>query len=245
MNRPPASRENIPIIDLHLCRYQPAWDRQVQVHEKVLQGEWPDGALIFVEHPPVVTFGRRPGSADHLLADPATLDSRGVEVVQSDRGGDITFHGPGQLVAYPIIPLRRYGLGLLEYMRLLEQIVINTLEPFGIRGCRDSCATGVWVDVAGPSKIAQPDLVPAGQCVSQRANLQKVCAMGVKLRRWISLHGLALNVTTDLAYFDLINPCGLSRPVTSMRSLLGAQCPSIDAVKSRMMEEFWRQFHGD
>lgn len=245
MNYPPADAEGIPILDLQLCRYQTAWDRQLKVHEKVLHGELPNGVIILVEHPPVVTFGRRPGSADHLLADQATLEIRGVEVVQSDRGGDITFHGPGQLVVYPIIPLRHYGLGLLEYMRLLEQIVIDTLEPFGICGCRDSCATGVWVHVAGRNKDTLPSLGAAGHCANQRANLQKICAMGVKLRRWTSLHGLALNVTTDLAYFDLINPCGLSRPVTSMHALLGTHCPSMETVKSRMAREFLRQLRSD
>jgi len=244
MNQLSANPQDLPIIDLQVCRYRMAWDRQLDIHNKVLQGEYPRGAVILVEHPPVVTFGRRPGSADHLLADSATLESRGVEVVASDRGGDITFHGPGQLVVYPIIPLRQYELGLLEYMRWLEQIIINSLVHFGIAGCRDQCATGVWVDVPDGGDKFQPNIASLPSCTRSRSKLQKICAIGVKLRRWISLHGLALNVTTDLSYFDFINPCGLSRPVTSMQAILGTACPSMDAVKACVADEFLRQMRG-
>lgn len=234
----------LPVFDLAHCPYREAWDRQLSFHQRVLDGEFPDGLLILVEHPPVVTFGRRPGSADHLLVDPATLELRGIEVVQSDRGGDITFHGPGQLVVYPIIPLRRYNLGLLDYMRLLEQVVINAVAPFGIMGQRDSCATGVWINTAGSAAPA-PTGNAAAACHELHPHLKKLCAMGVKLRRWASLHGLALNVTTDLTYFDLINPCGLSRPVTSMQALLGDRCPSMVEVKQTLVAEFSRTLRGD
>lgn len=234
MNPPPGDYP-LPVIDLGLCKYKPAWDRQLEIHDEVLRGISPRGAIILVEHPPVITFGRRPGSADHLLVDAAALDARGIEVVQSDRGGDITFHGPGQLVAYPIIPLQRYHLGLLEYMRLLENAIIAAIEPFGISGCRDICATGVWVQ-DGPAAPTKQDL-NTGSCGVDISALKKICAIGVKLRRWISLHGVALNVTTDLAYFDLINPCGLSRPVTSMQKLLGSACPPMAAVKASVAEQ--------
>ena len=245
------STDTLPTVDLGHCAYREAWERQLAFHQRVLDGEFPRGLIILVEHPPVVTFGRRPGSADHLLADAITLSNRGVEVVQSDRGGDITFHGPGQLVVYPIIPLRRYNLGLLEYMRLLEQVVIDAVRPFGIKGVRDACATGVWVDTAEPRESTQSECspevsgAPMQHCEGRTPHLKKLCAMGVKLRRWISLHGLALNITTDLTYFDLINPCGLSRPVTSMRALLGERCPAMADVKREIITQFARNLRGD
>ncbi|HMD53231.1 MAG TPA: lipoyl(octanoyl) transferase LipB, partial [Phycisphaerae bacterium] len=183
-----------------------------------LENKYPAGVLLFVEHPPVITIGRRPGSEVHLLADAELLKTRGVSLIQSDRGGDVTFHGPGQLVAYPILPLNDYHMGLHDYMRFLEQSVIDGLYDFGIRGHREEGATGVWVD-------------------SHRDGLErraKICAFGVKLRKWISLHGLALNVTTDLSFFDLINPCGLGRPVTSLAIELGEKCPAMPEVKNAL-----------
>ena len=205
------------VIDAGLLAYRPAWDLQLQVLERVLSGELPAGALILVEHPPVITVGRREGAQTHLLASPKMLEHRGVELVETDRGGDITFHGPGQLVAYPIIPLNAYKLNLHAYLRLMEQAVIDTLAGFGVESHCDPMperATGVWVRTGG--------------------ELAKICAIGIKVRRWVSFHGLALNVTTDLSYFDLINPCGLSRPVTSVGKLLGPRTPPMDAVKSRL-----------
>ena len=209
---------NLQIIDAGLMPYRPAWDRQLDIHEKVLSDELADGALMLVEHPPVITFGRRQDSQKNLLATSALLQSRGVELVETDRGGDITFHGPGQLVAYPIIPLNRYQLNLHSYMRMLEEVVIQTIAPLGVTGARLQGATGVWVKT-GPT-------------------LAKVCAMGVKLRRWVTLHGLALNVTTDLTFFDLINPCGLGRPVTSLQKLLGERVPAMTEVKERLAGTF-------
>jgi len=156
------------------------------------------------------------------------LQMRGVEVVETDRGGDITFHGPGQLVAYPIIPLNAYQFNLHSYMRFLEDVVIETLADFGVEAMRDPAptpATGVWV--------REPP-TPGGR----ESRLAKICALGIKVRRWVSFHGLALNVTTDLSYFDLINPCGLSRPVTSMKRVLGDRVPGMAAVKKAMCAKF-------
>lgn len=213
----------IPSFDLATLAYRPAWDRQLAVHGEVLAGRYSDGAILLVEHPPVITYGRRREAAGHLLASPEYLASRGVELVETDRGGDITFHGPGQIVAYPIIPLNRYDLNLHAYMRLMEQAVIQALAAYGIAGERSEGATGVWVHPAGAAESA------------------KVCAMGIKVRKWVTLHGLALNVTTDLSFFDLINPCGLGRPVTSMQKLLGERCPTMADVKQRLVGEFIRQ----
>jgi lipoate-protein ligase B len=183
----------------------------------VAAGVHAGGALVLVEHPAVITIGRRAGAEKHLLASPRMLAAQGVEVVETDRGGDITFHGPGQLVAYPIVPLNAYGLNLHAYMRLLEEAVMRTLAVFGIGGERSEGATGVWTKdpVAGRSADG----------------LAKICALGIKVRRWVSFHGIALNVSTHLPHFTLINPCGLSRPVTSMREVLGAATPSMEAVK--------------
>jgi len=207
--------------------YRPAWDAQLALHERVLNGELPDGAIMLVEHAPVITIGRRPGAEKHLLASQKLLESRGVEVVETDRGGDITFHGPGQLVAYPIIPLNRYNLNLHEYMRLIEQSVIDTLAHFGVHADRSPGATGVWVNGDDPRTNKPLDPLAA-----------KVCAIGVKLRRWVTFHGLALNVATDLAYFNMINPCGLSRPVTSLQRLLGDEAPALEVVKPVLVNAF-------
>jgi lipoyl(octanoyl) transferase len=219
--------EKLQILDLGRLAYRAAWDRQLEVHARVLSGELAAGAILLVEHPPVITIGRRANAAKNLLASPGFLASRGVEVVETDRGGDVTFHGPGQLVAYPILNLNAYRLNLHAYMRLLEEVVIATLGEFGIEAQRDSSptpATGVWVEMKpGP--------------------LSKICALGVKLRRWVTLHGLALNVTTDLSYFELINPCGLSRPVTSMERVLAASrrpTPGMQAVKDTLAATFQR-----
>ena len=206
----------LPVFDGGLVEYEAALEWQLDLHARVLQGQYPHGAMLLLEHPAVITIGRHPGAERHLLAASELLAARGVAVRDTDRGGDITFHGPGQLVAYPIIPLNVYGMGLHDYMRFLEQVVIDLLASFNVQGHRLEGATGVWVEGA------------------DRTARAKICAMGVKLRRWVSFHGLALNVTTDLSYFDLINPCGLGLPVTSLAKELGSACPEISLVKSRI-----------
>jgi lipoyl(octanoyl) transferase len=162
------------------------------------------GTLLLVEHDPVITISNRAGAADHLLASREHLHQLGIDVQPTDRGGDITYHGPGQLVAYPIVDLNLLGLRLHEYMRALESAVIDTCAHFGVPAQRDPGATGVWV----PGAMGAPSA--------------KVAAMGVRVRRWITLHGLAINVTTNLRHFDLIVPCGLvGRPVTSLHAQTG------------------------
>lgn len=201
------------ILDLGQLPYRDAWAIQESAHAEVLAG----GAerILFVEHPPVITFGRRPGVARNLIASDEQLAAMGVEVVQSDRGGDITFHGPGQIVAYPIVRLNDHRLSVGAYVHGLERAVIATLAEFGIQSAADSSAVGVWADDGGR---------PA-----------KICALGVRIKRGISLHGLALNVETNLAYFDLIVPCGIAdRAVTSMRKLLGEETPRMAAVKESL-----------
>ncbi len=180
--------------------------------------------LLLVEHARVITFGRRPGVAQHLIAGEGELAKLGVEVVQSDRGGDITFHGPGQLVAYPIVRLADRGLTVGEYVRKLENAVINALADFGIASQLDPKAIGVWV--------------------ARGEKLAKICALGVRIRRGVSMHGIALNVTTDLRYFNLIVPCGLSRPVTSMQEIMGAATPTMAVVKQAVAKAMLAVFAG-
>jgi lipoyl(octanoyl) transferase len=183
--------------------------------------------VFFVEHdPPVITVSRRKTARTHLTATPAELEAAGVDVAETDRGGDITYHGPGQLVVYPVLDLNRLGLRLHGYMRMLEQIVIDVLGRFDIVGERDDSATGVWVPPHASTDNGAPG-PPA-----------KICAMGVRISRWVTLHGLALNVTTNLDHFRLIVPCGLAgRPVTSMQQLLGDACPTMAQVRSAMREQ--------
>lgn len=206
------------VEDLGMMRYRDAWALQERMHAEVVDGA--EERILLVEHPPVITYGRRPGVERNVVAPPDELARRGVEVVPSDRGGDVTFHGPGQLVVYPIVRLNDHHLSVGGYVRALERAVIDALKLLGVAARKDSCAVGVWTE--GPPGSGM---------------LAKICAIGVRARRGVTLHGLALNVTTDLSYFDLIVPCGLvGRPVTSLRKLLGPRTPTIDAVKSAVAE---------
>ncbi len=214
-------------MDLGTVGYERALEIQRERQADLIEARGtPDGSLgtiYLVEHPPVITVTSRPGAADHVLADAKRLDAAGVQLHQTDRGGDVTYHGTGQIVAYPILDLERLSadgkpLGLHGYMRLLEQAVIDTLALWGVAGERDPSATGVWVSPGG----GQP---------------AKVAAMGVRVRKWVTMHGLALNVDPDLGHFQLIVPCGLAgRPVTSMRALLDEDCPGFEAVKSALAD---------
>jgi lipoate-protein ligase B len=224
---PSARADEFPMIqsmrvqDLGECAYREAWEFQERAHQQVMEGR--DETLFLVEHPPVITFGRRPGVGQHLLASEPYLAEMGVEVVQSDRGGDITFHGPGQIVAYPIVRLADHGLSVSGYVDCLEKIASATLGDFGVTAQADPNAIGVWADDHG--------------------TLAKVCAIGVRIRRGVSLHGLALNVTTDLRYFDLIVPCGLhGRKATSMQRILGQQCPPMESVKQSLIAHATKAF---
>ena len=199
-------------------------------HQSVVEAREAGGGpmwILQVEHePPVVTVTRRPGVAEHLLVDEARLNALGIELAETDRGGDITYHGPGQLVLYPILDLNRLGLRIHPYLRLLEEAVIRTLKVFGIRGERDPEATGVWVPAANSGELDR-----------------KICAMGVRLSRWCSMHGLALNVEPNLEHFQLIVPCGLSRPVTSLEQELGAKAPTLAVVREELTRQIIDLLH--
>lgn len=178
------------LLDLGLRSYREVWDLQHKVHERVRTGEDPE-TWIFVEHTPVVTLGRN-AKEENLLLSRDVLDARGVDVVQIERGGDVTYHGPGQLVVYPIRRLERFR-EVVPLVRALEGAVIDACAQFGIRSERWSEHAGVWV---GPNQI---------------------CAIGLAVRKMTSLHGIALNVSTELSYDRLINPCGLTdRGITSL-----------------------------
>jgi lipoyl(octanoyl) transferase len=179
--------------------------------------------LLFCEHPHVYTLGKS-GTAAHLLASEATLQAQGVSFYATNRGGDITYHGPGQLVVYPILDLENFFMDIHRYLRLLEEAVIVTLKDFGILGARIRGITGVWIDHED----------------SLRA--QKICAMGVRTSRWVTMHGLALNINTDLRYFNQIIPCGIQdKKVTSMAAVLGAQ-QDLQTVAQNLEQHMMRLF---
>lgn len=213
-----ASMTTVEVHDLQRMDYAGALDRQRREHAAVVEGRETrvPMRLLLVEHdPPVVTVSRRPGAGRHVIASDERLAELGVQKFETDRGGDVTWHGPGQLVAYPILDLHRLDLRIHGYMRFLEQVVIDTLAGWGVHGMRDESATGVWVGDGAPQR--------------------KICAMGVRISRWATLHGLALNVAPDLAQFGLIVPCGLvGRPVTSLAQELGARAPSMPEAKSAL-----------
>lgn len=196
------------VIDLGNVPYEPTWTAQRALAQARRDGGVPD-LLLLVEHPPTFTIGRS-GRPEHLLAGPEWLAALGATVHMVDRGGDITYHGPGQLVAYPILDLQPRGRDVHRYLRALEEAIIRTVADFGIVAHRLPPHTGVWV---GETKIA---------------------AIGVRVNRGVTLHGLALNVAPDLGHFDAIIPCGIrDKGVTSMRHLLG-HGPEMEAVADRL-----------
>ena len=177
--------------------------------------------LLFVEHDPVYTLGKS-GDFSNLLVSEAELGRKGAEFFKTNRGGDITYHGPGQLVAYPILDLDHFFTDVHKYLRFLEEAVIKTLAQWNIEATRSSGETGVWIDVGTPFA-------------------RKICAMGIRASRWVTMHGLALNVDTDLSFFELMIPCGIQgKGVTSMKRELGDNCPSLQEVQ----QVFLRQFMG-
>ena len=231
--------------DLGVLAYPPALALQRQLNQQVIDGHQPS-TILLVEHEPVITLTRRPAVRQHLLADEQQLASLGVAMHETDRGGDITYHGPGQLVVYPILKLADFNLNLSSYMRLLEQAVIDTVATMGITAHRECGATGVWVGAGpeacglrleGESDKTLVTLDPNRQSPTPNPRTAKLCAMGVRIRKNTTLHGLALNVDPDLSHFSLIVPCGLlGRPVTSLRQLLGDNCPTMQQVKQLLLQ---------
>jgi lipoyl(octanoyl) transferase len=201
--------------DLGRIGYVEALAIQKDFEAKRKAGLIPDQLLI-VEHPHVITMGRN-GHLENLLASADVLSRAGISFQHTDRGGDVTYHGPGQIVGYPIFDLREWKRDVVAYVRAVEQVIIDTLEQFGIEAGRVTGATGVWVDG------------------------KKVAAIGVHLSRWVTSHGFALNHTTDLSYFQYIVPCGLTKPVTSMREL--GSTVSRGEVTAALARHFAEQFN--
>lgn len=208
------------IVDLGLIDYGRAWELQRQLWSKRVEGELPD-LFLLLEHPHVITLGRR-GNRSFLIATPEELENAKIPIFHVERGGDVTYHGPGQIVGYPLFNLKEYGYRLVRYVDQLEEVILRVLQDFGIEGKRDALNRGVWVD------------------------REKIASIGVAIKRWVSFHGFALNYDTDLKYFDLIHPCGLKGiRMTSMGKVLGRKIPPKDLTEKicfRFKQVFEREW---
>lgn len=225
--------------DLGIMAYQEAWDYQEKLlkqnveiktrYQSALQRQQKSTTtnyLLFVEHPPVYTLGKT-GHEENVLLDEMEMQERGILFVKTNRGGDITFHGPEQIVGYPILDLEKFGTDIGKYLRNLEEIIIKTLAEYGIKGERSSGETGVWLD--------------AGLTGRER----KIAAFGVRCSRWITMHGFAFNVNTDLQYFDGIIPCGIkNKQVTSLARELGYSI-KLGEVKEKLKTHFEEVFEAE
>ena len=215
--------------------YKETWDYQTNIFTRLIDGKKqgnidgnsgqinPPGTLIFVEHPHVYTLGKN-GSENNLLLDLIQLKAKDASFYRIDRGGDITYHGPGQIVGYPIFDLDLIKVGLKEYIYRLEESIIRTVNEFGIEASRLEGGTGVWLDPEVPG------------------NARKICAIGVKASKYVTMHGFAFNVNTDLSYFNNINPCGFTdKGVTSLQKELGT-VQDIEDVKSKVKKHLQEVF---
>lgn len=221
--------KNVVLQDLGLRDYKKTWDFQEELFQETLaikiknrreetQKPTPNHFL-FVEHPHVYTLGKS-GDIDNLLVDEKVLAEKGATFYKINRGGDITYHGPGQIVGYPILDLDNFFTDIHKYLRLLEEMVILTLAEYGVKAERSKGETGVWLDVGTPFA-------------------RKICAMGVRASRWVTMHGFALNVNADLGYFDLMIPCGIrGKAVTSLNVELGKKEVDLNEVKQKLLRHF-------
>ncbi len=222
----------VHFTDLGLKEYKETWDYQEKLFNATQEIKQNTALtspllptpnyLIFCEHPHVFTLGKS-GSENNLLINLIQLKAKNATFFKTNRGGDITYHGPGQIVGYPILDLENFSLGIKSYIDHLEEVIMLTLKEFGITSNRLAGATGVWIDSNTPSA-------------------RKICAIGVRASRYITMHGFALNVNTDLSYFSHINPCGFTdKTVTSMQKELGRDI-SLDEVKKSLMNNFEKVF---
>ncbi|MGV8963746.1 MAG: lipoyl(octanoyl) transferase LipB [Candidatus Saccharimonadaceae bacterium] len=222
------SMNNITTEDLGIISYSEAWEYQQKLFNEAIAkktvGEKVENKLLFCEHPHVITLGKS-GHENNLLLSKENLIKKGVEYFQIDRGGDITYHGPGQLVVYPIFDLDSFKIGLKKYISLLEEIIIQLLDEQGIKSEQMEKGTGVWLDL-------------------DKSTARKICAIGVRSSRFVTMHGLALNINTDLAYFSLINPCGfIGKGVTSIQHELNGNFVDMKLIKDRVKELFIEIFN--
>lgn len=247
---PVMQKEEIKFKDLGVMDYQAAWDYQEQLLLKNVQAKamvWkvdpseiyngrrykdsrtiPETIhhLLFVEHPPVYTLGKS-GNKENVLIDDEGLKEKGIQFFNTNRGGDITYHGPGQVVGYPILDLEKFFTDIGKYLRSLEKVIILTLADYGVKGDRSTGETGVWIDPGVPGKE------------------RKICAIGVRCSRWITMHGFAFNVNTDLSYFNHIIPCGIvDKQVTSLEKEV-RQHVNMNEVKRRIKKNFEEVFDAD
>lgn len=222
--------------DLGNKDYKETWDYQESLFQSIIEVKQKNRAentqlptpnyFLFVEHPHVYTLGKS-GDISNLLIDEKTLEKKGAKFYKINRGGDITYHGPGQIVGYPILDLDNFFTDIHKYLRLLEETIILTLKDYGIEATRSEGETGVWIDVGTPFA-------------------RKICAMGVRSSRWVTMHGFAFNVNADLGYFDNIIPCGIrGKAVTSLNVELGKKEISISEVKEKITKYFQQLFEAE
>jgi lipoyl(octanoyl) transferase len=224
----------LQFIDLGQSEYGITWEKQESLMKEIIGQKLANqqlseieriptsGYLLFVEHPPVFTLGKS-GESHNLLLNGSQLADKQISFYKTNRGGDITFHGPGQLVGYPILDLENFGMGLRQYIYSIEESVIRAISQFGIVGSRDPDATGVWLDTGLPTA-------------------RKICAIGVRSSRFVTMHGFALNVNTDLDYYRYIHPCGLvDKGVTSMAKELGISV-DMEELKNAVLASFIKIF---
>jgi len=220
--------KEVKLIELGLMAYQEAWDFQDTLHKEIIEiklanrhrdtREPNNNYFIFTEHPHVYTLGKS-GNISNLLLNETQLKEKDIQFVPTNRGGDITYHGPGQIVGYPILNLEDFSPDIHLYMRNLEEVIIRTIAEYGLKGTRSEGETGVWLDVGTPFA-------------------RKICAMGVRTSRWVTMHGFALNVNTNLGYFDHIIPCGIKgKAVTSLEAESG-QKMKLEDVKNKIRRHF-------
>ena len=228
--------KSIQLQDLGLRDYKATWDYQEELFKTVVdlkiknrreetQVETPN-YFLFVEHPHVYTLGKS-GDLDNLLLSEKQLEAKGATFYKINRGGDITYHGPGQIVGYPILDLENFFTDIHKYLRFLEEVIILTLQEYGIASGRSEGETGVWLGEGTPFA-------------------RKICAMGVRASRWVTMHGFALNVNADLGYFDNIIPCGIrGKSVTSLNVELGVEKVDEKEVKEKILKHFSKLFEAE
>ncbi|SKB85228.1 lipoyl(octanoyl) transferase LipB [Maribacter arcticus] len=228
--------KRVQLQDLGLKDYKETWDFQEKLFKEIIdlkiknrrEEESVDtpNYLIFVEHPHVYTLGKS-GDISNLLVDEKALEEKGASFYKINRGGDITYHGPGQIVGYPILDLDNFFTDIHKYLRFLEEMVILTLADYGLKAERSKGETGVWLDVGTPFA-------------------RKICALGVRASRWVTMHGFALNVNADLGYFDMMIPCGIKgKAVTSLNVELGKKEVDMNEVKERLLRHFSSLFEAE
>jgi lipoyl(octanoyl) transferase len=228
--------KEVILKDLGLKDYKETWDYQEQLFKTIIDAKIKNrreelaletsNYFLFVEHPHVYTLGKS-GDITNLLVDEVQLAKKGATFYKINRGGDITYHGPGQIVGYPILDLDNFFTDIHKYLRFLEEVVILSLAEYGLNAQRSEGETGVWLDVGTPFA-------------------RKICAMGVRASRWVTMHGFALNVNADLGYFDMMIPCGIKgKAVTSLNVELGKKEVAIEEVKTKLLKHFVSLFEAE